>query len=142
MVDIKWFHPNDRVDFVGFRSGSKSAELSIHLSESDIRRLTNFGKKSQLRPSKVGKYFIWKGRITLMARVSPKKKKPSTKPKPAPPIPRGPTMRQVLSSPLGKPKKKRKSTGKLSEYNLFVKKHRLAGKSMKQIGALWRKKRR
>lgn len=138
MVGIKFFHPSDSVNITGYRFGSKKSELNIHMSESDIRRLMKFGQKNQLKMGRSGAALTFHGKVTVLSKTISKRKTRLTKPKPVPPIPRGTTRTTTRA----KPKTKRKSTGKLSAYNLFVKKHRSAGKSMKQIGAMWRKKKR
>lgn len=135
MVDIKFFHPTDSANFTATRFRSKPAELAILLSESDLKRLMRFGQRNQVVVVRGGA-FRWKGPFRLITKGVARKRKP-TKPKPAPPIPRS-----RLSSRTTTPEKKRKSSGKLSAYNLFVQKHRLAGKDMKQIGVLWRKKKK
>ncbi len=137
MVAIKFLHPSDTVNLTGYRYGSKKAELNIHMSESDIRRLMKFGQKNQLKKGRSGLALTFHGKVTVLSKTISKRKPRSTKPKPAPPIPRSRTSSRTTT-----PKKKRKSSGKPSAYNLFVKKHRLAGKSMEQIGAMWRKKKR
>lgn len=138
MVGIKFFHPSDTVNLTGYRYGSKKSELNIHMSEGDIRRLMKFGQKNQLKMGRSGAALTFHGKVTVLSKTISKKKRAPTKPKPAPPLPFQFSVPWDKSKP--KTKKKHKSTGKLSEYNLFVKKHRLAGKDMKQIGVLWRKK--
>jgi hypothetical protein len=139
MVDTKFFHPSDRVSVTILRMGSRNAEFYVHMSEKDIKRLMKFAKKKQVKLS-AGGAFRWSGPFKIISTsIFGKPKKKATKPKPAPPIPR---VSVIMAHGKPKTKTKQKRTGKLSKYNLFVKKHRLAGKSMKQIGAMWRKKKR
>lgn len=140
MVDIKFFHPTDSANFTATRYRSKPAELAILLSESDLKRLMRFGQRNQVVAVRGGA-FRWKGPFRLITKGVARKRKP-TKPKPAPPIPRTGLHVRTTSRVTHKVKAKRKRTGKLSAYNLFVQKHRLAGKSMEQIGAMWRKKKK
>lgn len=90
-------------------------------------RVVTLGRGVQLFESKKTR--------SLMTR--PKRKKPQ--PKPAPPIPRTGLSVRTTSRVTHKVTAKSKKKRKLSAYNLFVQKHRLAGKDMKQIGRLWRK---
>jgi len=138
MTDTKFFHPSDRVTVTVLRMGSRNAEFYVHMSERDIKRLQRFAKKKQLRLTAAAA-FRWTGpfKILSTSAYGKPKKRASTKPKPAPPIPLTVTRstRRTTTTRAKSTKKRR-----LSAYNIFVKKHRLAGKDMKEIGRLWQKR--